>query len=335
MASIPTNFALLDLKFSPVHTHILCAATSTGSLSLWTPTYSISNLDSLPDGSNSTSPAAKQICCLQFFRSDVIVLSCTWHPHCPEIIGVTLSSGEIYIVKLPREVLDASSNVIVDPALLQKTLIFSGTLEPWTLTFNPLQDEIFSGFDDCALRIHSLPPDPQIFSDDAVDSKMPEFKVLSLRENRRIHGAGVTAILYLSDNIVMTGSYDNFARVLLIPSKGRPEVLAEADLDGGVWRLQIEQSHCGFNGKNLSSTFCADILASCMHAGVRVLRVKRNLDGDWNICIIAKFEEHKSMNYGSDSYLDNKTDARRVISTSFYDALVCLWEYTHWEVTSE
>jgi diphthamide biosynthesis protein 7 len=44
--------------------------------------------------------------------------------------------------------------------------------------------------------------------------------------------------------------------------------------------------------------------------------------------VLGKFEEHKSMNYGSDSQpgVDGK-GRRTVISTSFYDRLLCLWRF--------
>ena len=44
------------------------------------------------------------------------------------------------------------------------------------------------------------------------------------------------------------------------------------------------------------------LLASCMHAGSRIVRLGRSGDesGEWTFTVLAKFEEHKSMNYGSD-----------------------------------
>ena len=315
------------MKFSPFHDNVLCAATSTGSLSLWTPTYSPSRSGDLPDFSSSVPLGAEQTCHLQYFQPDVLVLSSTWHPHHPEVIGVTLSSGDIYLVKVPREALIASPVVNLTSDLLQKILIFSGTLEVWTLAFNPLHDEICSGSDDSALRLHNLPHVSHMFAGDVTGVETTGFGVLSMRQDQRIHGAGVTAILYLLDNIIMTGSYDCVVRIIFIPSKGRLQVLAEANLDGGVWRLKLERSSYDVDGNSHPDEYSYDILASCMHAGVRIVRVEKKTGGDWTIHLIAKFEEHKSMNYGSDSCFNKKPGARTVISTSFYDALVCLWEY--------
>lgn len=84
------------------------------------------------------------------------------------------------------------------------------------------------------------------------------------------------------------------------------------------------------------------LLCSCMHAGTRVVRLQRSSrkdEGgevdDWTFSVIARFEEHKSMNYGSDvqpSSSDDDVGANllqkktTIISTSFYDKLLCLWQ---------
>ena len=82
-----------------------------------------------------------------------------------------------------------------------------------------------------------------------------------------------------------------------------------------------------------------------MHAGSRVVRLTRQDDGrrqrsglpdssegdgdgeaEWRFEVLAKFEEHKSMNYGSDIRPDGVADGHMtVVSTSFYDRLLCVW----------
>ena len=66
-----------------------------------------------------------------------------------------------------------------------------------------------------------------------------------------------------------------------------------------------------------------------MHAGARIVRVQRNDEGQWSIEVLAKFEEHKSMNYGSDAQPEGSENngPRTIISTSFYDKLLCLWRF--------
>ena len=69
-----------------------------------------------------------------------------------------------------------------------------------------------------------------------------------------------------------------------------------------------------------------------MHAGTRIVQLSRSGD-EWEFAVLAKFEEHKSMNYGSDvqplvggSGVGGRERQRRVIvSTSFYDRLMCVW----------
>lgn len=90
------------------------------------------------------------------------------------------------------------------------------------------------------------------------------------------------------------------------------------------------------------------ILASCMHAGARVVRLCKggggadeNPEGDegegvWRFEVLYQFEEHGSMNYGSDMQpcfereregkYGGKSKLRTVVSTSFYDKLMCLWK---------
>jgi len=74
------------------------------------------------------------------------------------------------------------------------------------------------------------------------------------------------------------------------------------------------------------------LLASCMHAGSRIVRLGRSADGsgEWEFRVLAKFEEHKSMNYGSDVQpvqSGQEGGQRTIVSTSFYDKLMCVWQF--------
>jgi diphthamide biosynthesis protein 7 len=55
-----------------------------------------------------------------------------------------------------------------------------------------------------------------------------------------------------------------------------------------------------------------------MHAGVRIVSV---LEGKLP-SVIAKFEEHESMNYGSHIHSSRPDN---VVSCSFYDKRLCIW----------
>lgn len=170
----------------------------------------------------------------------------------------------------------------------------------------------------------------------------------SLNDGGRHHQAGVTAILPLPISdlvnqapIVLTGSYDEFIRVY--HATGRGAVLAEKRLGGGVWRLQVISDETvvvdrvsATSGVSIVQTRFL-VLASCMHAGTRIVRVtwerKRGKAddndevGDWQIEILAQFTEHESMNYASSIWRGGTRAQQDVvcISTSFYDKRLCLW----------
>lgn len=69
------------------------------------------------------------------------------------------------------------------------------------------------------------------------------------------------------------------------------------------------------------------ILASCMHAGARIVRLLRHGEADstWSFEVLARFEEHSSMNYGSAAQ-PSTGSLKTIVSTSFYDKLMCLWQ---------
>jgi diphthamide biosynthesis protein 7 len=156
------------------------------------------------------------------------------------------------------------------------------------------------------------------------------------------HTAGVTAILPLlltlcdGSRIIVSGSYDDCLRIHSIQSQvggvmlGPPKLLAEGNLGGGVWRLKLVRLEQTSNEDAASRrSWSALILASCMHAGSRVLEISGDYSDSCQIDSLGRFEEHKSMNYGSDFQPGTGLDGGplRCVSTSFYDKLVCLWEF--------
>lgn len=189
-------------------------------------------------------------------------------------------------------------------------------LEAWTLSFSHTGKELYSGGDDATLRFSTLAPSTSTLEEEEDDFLPAQW------QDRRAHNAGVTAILPLAneENILITGSYDDNIRVLSCPQIGRKQVLAEENLEGGVWRLKLLTSSPE-DGKYT-------ILASCMHAGTRIVSVTKDEGGEWSIEVLAKFEEHKSMNYGSDVQPGSAAGGEQtIISTSFYDKLLCLWRF--------
>lgn len=66
-----------------------------------------------------------------------------------------------------------------------------------------------------------------------------------------------------------------------------------------------------------------------MHAGAKILEVRRSDGGKWLISVLAKFVEHESMNYASDGrprYGVRGVEGFIVVSTSFYDKRLCVWK---------
>lgn len=71
------------------------------------------------------------------------------------------------------------------------------------------------------------------------------------------------------------------------------------------------------------------VLASCMHAGSRIVRLCKGGDGDgaWQFKVLARFEEHRSMNYGADFQPGGAGAGKSIVSISFYDKSLCLWRF--------
>jgi diphthamide biosynthesis protein 7 len=165
-----------------------------------------------------------------------LALSLSWHPVHANLVGVTVSSGEVYTVDTnvdPEEVMDTAKEVLVHD------------LEAWTLSFSHDGTAIYSGGDDASLRFSTLQSTPSSSSkskDQETEEESGDDDFTPLQwQDRRSHQAGVTAILPLANepDILITGSYDDNIRILYTPLLGRKQVLAEENLEGGVWRLKM------------------------------------------------------------------------------------------------
>ena len=210
------------------------------------------------------------------------------------------------------------------------------SLEAWTVAWSDKEWEgesklaiLYSGGDDSMLCRHSSFGNP-LEAEGSVGDEAQHLNEPSWRD-KTTHSAGVTAILPLSlstpfdDDILVTGSYDEYVRVLALPNLGgRTKVLAEKQLGGGVWRLQLLDTIY-----SLEKVIHLMVLASCMHAGARLLKiVPSDSMRRWSITVIAKFEEHESMNYASDGRIgdpDKDHSGYTCVSTSFYDRKLCVW----------
>lgn len=264
---------------------------------------------------------------LQLFDPSILVLSLAWCKDLPFELGASLSNGEVFVVE--DEWLANETKV---EAFSRKRLITRHEREAWTVAVTPHGRGVFSGGDDMALWFCSFcctQPSSitSILEPASLSSVLESAHPDQTWSDRKLHSAGITAILPLSDHVLVTGSYDDCIRVILAPTYGRPTVLKELNLGGGVWRLKLmkQRPEDWQEGDQGPANFL--ILASCMHAGTRIIRLALSENGDWDITILAQFEEHKSMNYGSDFRPETKGDSWTIVSTSFYDKLLCMWHF--------
>ena len=306
----PTPYAVLDLHFSPHKPSIFAVATSTGSVEFFL-------LDQMKGGHVISLKS------VQIADPTVLVLSLAWKPSSTtsSIIAVSLSTGQI---------------AIFDHESLATTLrtVQAHTLEVWTVSWSiPPRTTgaaiLYSGGDDSALCRHSEDLKCEYIQIDEESSDEIPYEPLS--RDKKTHGAGVTAIISCSTSgsneqeLLLTGSYDEYIRVLEPALTGRrSKVLAEKRLGGGVWRLKLLSKVDSTEGYGTKMR----VLASCMHAGARVLEISQSIEGIWSIDILLRFEEHQSMNYGSDGSALDKDERNLIfLSTSFYDKKLCAWNF--------
>ncbi len=293
-----------------------------------TGTLAIFKLDPRADAENPLQHLTTSRC--DDLDEDVLFLQCNWHPSQSHLLGLTTSTGLVRLVQLDENwAIVGAQDVDIE-----------NSLEAWSIAFAPSVEAensgslttIYSGGDDAMLRYKSYAPVSGKNSELLDDGQ--GFGPLSIRGQ---HDAGVTTILPLSiresngGRLVVTGSYDDHVRLFAIHDPAetygmkRLQLLAEENLEGGVWRLDLIDIKTPATGIELR------ILASCMYAGARLIRISKKADNDqWSVDVLARFTEHKSMNYasaivpGSEANESGKVEC---ITTSFYDKLLCLWEY--------
>lgn len=260
------------------------------------------------------NPKITHIKTIQYFPEDVLITAFSWHPE-SYMIGMTLSNKEVHLGIIDTE------NDTDPPSTME---VARHDLEAWTMAFLSDGSGILSGGDDSTLRYVELT--------EGTETSVPW-------TDKKIHGAGVTAILpiHLDDEgaLIVTGSYDDHIRFLHVSTAGQREVLAETNLGGGVWRLKLLDRnpklpvHHGVEKwRSEPPPEAILLLVSCMHAGTRIVKLTKDVNKDWQFEVLAKFEEHESMNYGSDCQPDlTEGGERTFITTSFYDRRLCLWRY--------
>ena len=329
MQTLSQPSALLDIRFHPAadKQDIFAVISSTGALA-------ILRLDPVQSPARPIQHIATSS--IEGWPEDDLFLQCQWHPSVDPLIGITTSSGRAMLVRLDEEWKIETST----------ELDIGNELEAWSIAFAPIPSEsgfadhavVYCGGDDSAIRYNTYQPCSEKASSGWLDknSVFGAQGYSSPIEMARKHDAGVTAILPLNlhdaagGRLVVTGSYDDRIRLFAIhdpqESAGmkRVKLLLEDDLGGGVWRLELVD----ISGQT-EGAISLRILASCMYAGARLVELSKSADEtEWKCQILARFEQHESMNYGSVVVPeDRKGGELSCISTSFYDKLLCLWRY--------
>ena len=300
-------------------------------------------------------PSIELVKSLEAFDPTVLILSLAWYNFeaqvKPTTLAVSLSDGTVAIV-----------DYIQDRESIR--CVRAHSLEAWTVTWSQKANNLWSGGDDSKLSLSSATFEAggenphrehasmshakicgtglasDIADDDSLDPSKAKACVSMdvIQSDTKLHSAGVTAIIPIQllkaegTETFVTGSYDEYMRIVRPVQGRRCIVLGELHLGGGVWRLKMISEHTSCD----ASTSRWKILASCMHAGSRIVDVvccygsQRHEDDHWSFKILARFEEHKSMNYAGDSSPLGKIDqvdgkCVMIASTSFYDKRLCIW----------
>lgn len=334
---LSTPYAVLDIQFHPSDCGLFAAASSSGLIELFKVNY-------------GSDVGIDQVDSYRVCDPEVLVLSLSW-----SVSPLTQESDEFALLFSLSS--GAAGIAHWSNQKYQVAAIEVHSLEAWTVAWS--QTSIsrdgfhwYAGGDDSRLcKVKALQKGAKLGN---------ELQDRSLRlhivgTDRRVHGAGVTAILPLvshaldgsgsqplendGEDVILTGSYDEHVRLLTLKEGAqRATVLAERHLGGGVWRLNnlVNSSVSLFRECDDSTAYRTkptraihiQVLASCMHAGTRLLQIHRFETGHWSIDVKGRFSEHESMNYGSEStFLSSGGKSTAVvISTSFYDRRICVWK---------
>ncbi|KAK6524123.1 hypothetical protein TWF694_005786 [Orbilia ellipsospora] len=293
-----TSGSVLDIRLLSA-SHIV-VATSTGQIIV----YSL-NI--------SPNPTLHHISTHEITDPTTLLLNLSISPTNPLVLSATTNSSAIILFKFT----DSSFTTV---QIITRILNSQNGLEAWISAFSLDGNTLYSGGDDASFATWSASPIYTTESDTA-------FEMVLCSRNRRAHTAGVTAILPVTiseKEFILTGSYDQYIRIY---SPLTRRFVGEMDLGGGVWRLEVISDHIHMSA--LSQDEIAGtvwILASCMHAGCRVLKIDLMGEGeDVKITVVAGMEEHESMNYAS-AVVRSADEVPVFVSTSFYDKRVCCWK---------
>lgn len=315
-------------------------------------------MDDIDNQVHDKSIQIEATCTVPDIGKDVLFTSFIWNPALMNGAAITTNKGQVWLVTLTRGSIERTQQI---PIL--------SNMETWCVAIadpidNSSQYMVYSGSDDGILRFTSLRMLAQNRAPAEKDKPLPSTKSgviegdtdIALWEQSFSHGphmigefpttsrliknqhnAGVTAILPLpiwkaGTGLIATGSYDEYFRVFVVRNPQDipvpPELLFEQSLGGGVWKLKLMNFYTSESEGNACS-MTADILASCMHAGPKILRLHvaaRNGVDTVTMKVVHEFEGH-TLNYASDC---QRLDSGEIhyATTSFYDKKLHWWTQT-------
>lgn len=337
---IAVPYAVFDLHFHPTQKNLFAIASSVGTVSLF----------QVDTAASTGTPSITQLWTKQVHEDPSIPALFlawapqNWFPRCPaDGFAVTFSDSRTAVFGTQGDIRNDSLDewgTFEAKQMIEVWFVALASItgpDPTESRKTSMTPFMFTGNDFGSLHTRRFDATAELDDEDDHISPM----LLEHDDRARHHTAGVTAILplpvSLTDDapVLLTGSYDEGLRVYHASFRG--EVLAEQYLDGGVWRLQLLDTArvMGSEDPKTVTEISFLVLASCMHAGTRVVRVslKQN-DGssEWDIEVLAKFTEHESMNYASGVWNfqnagreENQSSELLVVSSSFYDKRLCVW----------
>lgn len=134
----------------------------------------------------------------------------------------------------------------------------------------------------------------------------------TLKLKNKSHEAGVTSLLNLEENILVTGSYDEKLRVFDTRQFKQPT--HEINLGGGIWRIKPSSKNHNI------------LLVACMYLNFSIVDIKYEVESQekFHLKLVGDFTEHQSICYGCDWSPSHDKDYEYFSTCSFYDHKLCL-----------
>ena len=160
----------------------------------------------------------------------------------------------------------------------------SDVMESWCCALSPTAQLVASGSDDCCMKVWDVRSSDLVHLD------------------KRNHSMGVTCLEFLSENIILSGSYDERVRKFDLRNPSVP--ISEFRSIGGIWRLKPY--------KNL-------LLVAACYGGCQVLT---ETNSETYVPVVPEYKGHDSMAYGIGCLGDSSA-----VSCSFYDKSIQFWSF--------